>query len=251
MAPHSGVAESAANQPAWPLFPHVNSPVTPPPNTAPGAPARRPMTLGRHRHPRSGPTSSTVGNEVADPLAVALSYIQNLTDTGKIDRRGLLQLRRYASGRAQCRHAGPATQPARRQAQRHQWSPKPHADAAPVAQPAQPRRKARGIQIRRVLEPVGSGPTACCCSSLLTSLIDWALGGTDSSIDAPAPHALAAQGPRLACRFVHGDLHSVGRDPADRSSHADSLAWRLVEQSAATLGVLPLRERADDVTDRS
>jgi hypothetical protein len=228
-----------------------NSPVTPPPNTAPGAPSRAANDLG------SSPTPTQwadivvqLGNEVADPLAVALSYIQNLTDTGKIDRRGLLQLRRCIEG---ARSAGMLGQQLGQLAAKRGATSSGRQNLTQMLRQLLNQRsrdtQARGLQIRQVLEPVEVWADGVLLFSLLTSLIDWALSSTDSSIELRLHLTRWPLKARLACRFVHGDLHSVGRDPADRSSHADSLAWRLVEQSAMTLGVLPLRERADDVTE--
>jgi hypothetical protein len=55
---------------------------------------------------------------------------------------------------------------------------------------------------------------------------------------------------RLSCRFAHRSLELLGEDaePHPTSPGLDSLAWRLLEQTAITLGVLPLREQEAGIT---
>ncbi|TSB05815.1 hypothetical protein FNJ62_31500, partial [Streptomyces benahoarensis] len=55
---------------------------------------------------------------------------------------------------------------------------------------------------------------------------------------------------RLSCRFAHRPLDLLGNEPEarDASPGLDSLAWRLLEQTAITLGVLPLREQDSGIT---
>lgn len=228
-----------------------NSPVTPPPSSAPGAPSRAANDLGTSPTPTQwADIVVQLGNEVADPLAVALSYIQNLTDTGKIDRRGLLQLRRAIES---ARSAGMLGQQLGQLAAKRAAPSSGRQNLTQMLRQLLNQRsrdtQARGIQIRQVLEPVEVWADGVLLFSLLTSLIDWALNSTDSSIELRLHLTRWPLKARLACRFVHADVHSIARDPSDRSAAPDSLSWRLVEQSAMTLGVLPLRERAEDITE--
>ena len=84
--------------------------------------------------------------------------------------------------------------------------------------------------------------------ALLDTMLDWALGAArsriDLTVDAPAWPAPV----QLHCRFVHRPADAAGNAAAvrDEGQAAESIHWRLLQQTAWTLG-LPLERRVDEV----
>jgi hypothetical protein len=79
--------------------------------------------------------------------------------------------------------------------------------------------------------------------------MDWALANTHSSVDLRLDLTPWPVKARLSCRFAHRSLELLGDDDhGDATPGLDSLAWRLLEQTAITLGVLPLREQEAGIT---
>jgi hypothetical protein len=93
--------------------------------------------------------------------------------------------------------------------------------------------------------------------ALLNALMDWALACTHSSIDLRLDLTPWPAKARLTCRFAHRSLDLLDEPRAvdaaperfiQEQSTLNSLSWRLLEQNAITLGVLPLRESIAGIT---
>ena len=110
--------------------------------------------------------------------------------------------------------------------------------------------QARGVQVRQSLKPVEIWADGALLFGLLNALMDWALANTHSSVDLRLDLTPWPVKARLSCRFAHRSLEllSDDTDPHATTSSLDSLAWRLLEQTAITLGVLPLREQEAGIT---
>ena len=190
-----------------------------------------------------------LGAEVAGPLGAALERIQDLSSTGQIDRQGLRALREAV---AQARAAGMVGQQLARLASGRLNASRERLHLTQMLRSVLAQRsretQARGIQVRQMLKPIevmGDGPLLF---SLLNALMDWALASTHSAIDLQLGLTSWPAKARLSCRFASrppefsAEVHSLVPRPQY------SLIWRLVEQTAIAMGVLPLREDESGVT---
>jgi hypothetical protein len=194
-----------------------------------------------------------LGAEIAGPLSAALERIHNLSVTGQIDRQGLRALREAV---AQAREAGMMGQQLARLASGRLRLARERLQLAQLLRSVLAQRsretQARGIQVRQMLKPVEVLADGALMFSLLNALMDWALASTHSSIDLRLELTPWPAKARLLCRFAHRslDLLEEPRGGAQPQAPATppSLAWRLVEQTALTMGVLPLREDKAGIT---
>jgi len=193
---------------------------------------------------------SEMGAEIAAPLTAALERINSLTSTGRIDKRDLRALReeveaarqigmigqqltRFASGRVRQTH------------ERLQLADVLNGTLAHRARETQ----ARGINVKPSLKPAEVIVDASLLFSLLNTTIDWALATAQSQIDFSIDIKSWPQHARLSCRFAHrpiDDLVDGAHAAAPRG--LDSLSWRLLEQTAWTMGLIVDRKDAPHVT---
>ena len=199
-----------------------------------------------------------LGAEIAGPLSTALERIQTLIETGQIDRQGLRQLHESV---AQARSAGMLGQQLARLASGQLSLTRERLHLTQMLRGVLTQRsgetQARGIQVRQVLRPIEVMADGALLFSLLNTMMDWALALTHSSIDLRLDLTPWPAKARLMCRFAHRSLDlleepRVGEAKPERGGHdlnaLNSLTWRLLEQNAITLGVLPLRESAAGIT---
>ncbi len=192
-----------------------------------------------------------LGAEIAGPLSAALEQIQNLATTGQIDRRGLRLLRRSVDD---ARTAGMLGQQLARLASGRLRLNRERQHLAQMLRSVLAQRsretQARGVQVRQSLKPVEIWADGALLFALLNALMDWALANTHSSVDLRLDLTPWPVKARLSCRFAHRSLDLLAEDdePPSSSAGLDSLAWRLLEQTAITLGVLPLREQEAGIT---
>ncbi len=189
---------------------------------------------------------SDIGSEIAGPLTSALERIHALTTSGRIDKAGLRalgdeiaaarqvglnaqQLIRFGSGRLR---------------QSHERVPL----AATVGAMLNHRSRetqARGIVLQPTLKPVDVIVDASLLFSLLNVTLDWVLGQAESQIAFNVDTKVWPANGRVTCRFLqrksatHNDAKaSSTRAPAEIDSSTHSLSWRLIEQTASTMGLL-------------
>lgn len=192
-----------------------------------------------------------LGAEIAGPLSAALEQIQNLATTGQIDRRGLRLLRRSVDD---ARTAGMLGQQLARLASGRLRLNRERQHLTQMLRSVLAQRsretQARGVQVRQSLKPVEIWADGALLFSLLNALMDWALANTHSSVDLRLDLTPWPVKARLSCRFAHRSLELLTDEPDrdDRTPGLDSLAWRLLQQTAITLGVLPLREQEAGIT---
>jgi hypothetical protein len=189
---------------------------------------------------------SQMGAEIAAPLSAALERINSLTSTGRIDRQGLRALRdevetarqigmigqqltRFASGRT------------RQSQERLQLADVLNA----VINHRSRQTHARGITLQPSLKPVEVVVDATLLFGLLNATVDWALNNAQESIGFAIEVKTWPPCARLNCSFVHRPIDELsdGHDAIAPAS-LDSLTWRLLEQTAWTMG-LPI-ERKDE-----
>lgn len=193
-----------------------------------------------------------LGAEIAGPLSAALERIHNLSVTGQIDRQSLRALREAV---AQAREAGMMGQQLSRLASGRLRLARERLQLAQLLRSVLAQRsretQARGIQVRQMLKPVEVLADGALMFSLLNALMDWALASTHSSIDLRLELTPWPAKARLMCRFAHRSLDLLEEsrgNAAPAPAAPPSLAWRLVEQTALTMGVLPLREDKAGIT---
>jgi hypothetical protein len=191
-----------------------------------------------------------LGAEIAGPLSSALERVHNLISSGQIDRQGLRALRESV---AQAREAGMMGQQLARLASGRLRLSRERLQLAQLLRGVLAHRsretQARGIQVRQALKPVEVVADGSLMFSLLNALMDWALACTHSSIDLRLDLTPWPAKARLVCRFAHRSLDLMDEQrSAEPPAALNSLAWRLLEQTALTMGVLPLREDASGIT---
>jgi hypothetical protein len=197
-------------------------------------------------HERWHELVAQIGAEIAAPLTAALERINALTNTGRIDRLGLRALRDEVEA---ARHAGMIGQQLTRFASGRLRQSHERLQLADVFNGVLAHRSretlARGITLKPLLKATEVIVDASLLFSLLNSLLDWALVNAQSQIEFTIDIKTWPAHARLTCRFAHrpiDELDDGARAVAPRS--LDSLTWRLLEQTAWTMGLLI--ERKDE-----
>lgn len=192
---------------------------------------------------------SEVGAEVAAPLTSALERIHGLIATGRIDKPGLRSLRDEVE---QARQIGMIGQQLTRFASgRVRQSPE-RVRLAEVLKSVLAHRaretQSRGIALKPTLKPADVIVDASLLFSLLNTTIDWALTNAQSFIEFTIEFKTWPVHARLICRFAHRAADEPS-DGAEVPAGLDSLVWRLLEQTAWTMGlILQRRDEAGKTT---
>lgn len=185
--------------------------------------------------------------EIAGPLSAALDRVQALATTGRIDRSGLRalsdeiqrarqismsgqQITRLASGRLRQTHERLALTDTLKD----------------VLTQRSRETQARNIHVKQVLRPAEVIVDASLLFSLLNTMLTWAMEHTRASVDFRIDIKNWPAHARLACRFPYrpADEHMNGAADAEMQAVLDSMTWRLVEQTAWTMG-LPIERKID------
>ena len=193
---------------------------------------------------------SQMGAEIAVPLTAALERINALTSTGRIDRQSLRALREEVEA---ARHAGMIGQQLTRFACGRLRQSHDRLQLADVMNGVLAHRaretQARGIRLKPSLKPAEVIVDASLLFSLLNTTLDWALANAQSQIDFAIDiktwpvHAL------LTCRFAHRPFDDLAESPdLAARSRLDSLTWRMLEQTAWTMGLLVSRQDESHLT---
>jgi hypothetical protein len=194
---------------------------------------------------------SQVGAEIAAPLTAALERIHVLTATGKIDRAGLRALRDEVE---QARQVGMIGQQLTRFAsgrvrQSHEVLQLEEVLKSVLALRTR-ETQARGIALRPQLKSARVIVDGSLLFSLLNATLDWALANAHAHIEYTIDFKTWPVHARLTCRFTH----RLADQPDDESVTSavqpslDSLTWRLIEQTAWTMGLLVDRKEASGLS---
>lgn len=213
-------------------------------------PPQQNSDLGANEDDRWHDLVFQVGAEIAVPLTAALERIHQLTATGKIDRAGLRDLRDDVE---QARQVGMIGQQLTRFASgRVKQSPEAlkleDVLKSMLAHRAR-ETQARGIELKPQLKPATVVVDASLLFSLLNTMLDWALSNAADRIDFTIDFHLWPERARLHCRFAHRPT-GQREDPLSPllPPRLDSLAWRLIEQTAWTMGLTVVRQDAGGIT---
>lgn len=185
---------------------------------------------------------SAFGAEIASPLTAALERINTLTTTGRIDRRGLRALREEVE---RARQIGMASQQLARLASGRVRQSHERVDLAQTLAGVLTHRsrdiEARGVNIawQPAVKPVEILIDAPLLFSLLNTTLDWALACARSDIALHIDFKPWPAHARLSCRFAHRPVDQLddGAPTPGEVSLLDSVHWRLLQQTALTLGV--------------
>ena len=183
---------------------------------------------------------SQVGVEIAEPLTAALERIHVLTATGKIDRAGLRALRDEVE---QARQAGMIGQQLTRFAsgrvrQSHEVLQLEEVLANVLALRSR-ETQARGIALKPTLKSARVIVDGSLLFSLLNATLDWALANAHAHIDFTIDFKTWPAHARLTCKFANRPADQIEDSVAlPVLPRLDSLTWRLIEQTAWTMGLV-------------
>ncbi len=189
-----------------------------------------------------------VGREIAGSLTTALERVHALTTTGRIDKAGLRALRDELDT---ARGAGMiAQQLARLSTERLRISrERLSLDGVLTDVLAHRRREveSRGLAVVPSIAQADVMADASLLFGLLNSLLDWSLAHARRTIEFSVEVKAWPSVARLGCRFEHRPPHDFepmagGTGLADE---LDSLTWRLIEQTAAAMGLVLTRTLDD------
>lgn len=187
-----------------------------------------------------------IGAATATQLTLALERIHTLITSGKIDRASLRALREEVDG---ARQAGMIGQQIARFAsgRLRQSHERLQLDDTLKGVLAHRHREtqSRGIVLKPSLKQAEVIVDGSLLFSLLNTVLDWALSHAQSNIEFRIDIKSWPQHAQLICRFAHrpADLISEHDRPPEPAA-LESLTWRLLEQTAWTMG-LPLDRRDD------
>lgn len=193
---------------------------------------------------------SQVGSEIAGPLTAALERIHVLTATGKIDRAGLRALRDEVE---QARQAGMIGQQLTRFAsgrvrQSHEVLQLEEVLKGVLALRTR-ETQARGIALKPQLKSARIIVDGSLLFSLLNATLDWALANAHAHIDFTIDFKTWPAHARLTCRFAHRPADQNEEEaPSALPPRLDSLTWRLIEQTAWTMGLVVDRKDVAGIT---
>lgn len=180
-----------------------------------------------------------VGAEIAGPLTAAIERITVLSSTGRIGAESLRDLRDEVEA---ARQAGMIGQQLTRFAsgrirQSHEVIQLGETVGNVLAN-RQRETQARGITLAPSLAAVDVVVDASLLFSLLNSTVDWAIANAASAIEFSVDAAEAAARVRVGCRFRQRPLdESIDGPHPTVPRSLDSLTWRLIEQTAWTMGL--------------
>lgn len=187
-----------------------------------------------------------IGAATATQLTSALERIHTLITSGKIDRTSLRALRDEVDG---ARQAGMIGQQIARFAsgRLRQSHERLQLDDTLKGVLAHRHREtqSRGIVLKPSLKQAEVIVDASLLFSLLNTVLDWALSHAQSNIEFRVDIKSWPQHAQLVCRFAHRPADQISEnDRPPEPAALESLTWRLLEQTAWTMG-LPLDRRDD------
>ncbi|HEX7439647.1 MAG TPA: hypothetical protein VF319_06065 [Caldimonas sp.] len=200
----------------------------------------------QHENERWHQLVSEIGVEIAAPLTAALERINALIATGRIDRAGLRALRDEVE---QARQIGMIGQQLTRFASGRVRQSHERLQLADILKNVLAHRtretQARGITLKPSLKPADVIVDVSLLFSLLNTTIDWALANAHSFIEFTIDFKTWPIHARIICRFAHRPADEPGDDSGqDVLPRLNSLAWRLLEQTAWTMSLVV--ERKDE-----
>lgn len=218
--------------------------------TAPATDATPPGVVAEVEQERWHRLVSEMGAEIAAPLTAALERINALTSTGRIDKKGLRALREEVEAARQIGMIGQqlARFASGRLRQNHERLPLADVLDSTLAHRAR-ETQARGINVKPLLKPADVIVDASLLFSLMNTTIDWALANAQSQIDFAIEMKTWPLHAVLTCRFAHRAVDDLADGvEAIAPVSLDSLGYRLIEQTAWTMGLIVERHDESHMT---
>lgn len=185
--------------------------------------------------------------DVAGPLTHALERVQSLAASGRISRHELRALREDVDTARQAVVIG---QQIVRLASGQARQVRERVDMSNALSGMLSRRgreaDTRGLHISRILAPVEVSVDPALLSSLIDTMLDWVFRRAHSAIELRIDMKTRPIRAELTCTFAERSSNGATRDrgAGEAASTNESLAWRLLEQTAATMGVALQRCRS-------
>ncbi|MFM8900409.1 MAG: hypothetical protein ACKOF9_10755 [Burkholderiales bacterium] len=216
--------------------------MTPSPSSAPQVDGGLAESQNTDQATRWRDLVNAVGEEISTPLTQALERVHALTTSGRIDRSSLRALREEVET---ARAVGIVAQQITRLASGRLRQSHERLDVAELLGNVLTHRareaQARGIVIKSRLQALPVIVDASLLFGLLNTLLDWALRHSKSEVNFTVEMLARERSGRLTCRFTPFAAEQLNDGAAVDVSRAklNSLTWRLLEQTAWTMG-LPL-----------
>lgn len=188
-----------------------------------------------------------LGSEVASALSSAMERVSALAATGRIDRDSLRALRDEID---LARRAGIMGQQVVRLGNGRVQLARERLDLSGLLRDALLQRAreidARGIEVRQVFAAAEVMSDATLLFSLLQTLLDWTFEHAVSRIDIKLDVKSWPSHARIAIGFLHRPPDEADNAPAatagGREARLDTMSWRLLQQTAAVLGLVLQRK---------
>lgn len=187
-----------------------------------------------------------IGSEVASALSSALERVHALAGSGRIDRSSLRALQEEIE---LARRTGIMGQQVSRLASGRVQVARERLNLTQLLREALQQRareiNARGLELRQAFAPAEVKSDATLLYALLQTLLDWSFEHTVSRVDLTLETTGWPRCARLACRFAHRPPDQVsdrGDDDRAGPERLETMSWRLLDQTARSLG-LPLQRQ--------
>jgi hypothetical protein len=186
-----------------------------------------------------------LGSEVASTLSSALERVATLAATGRIDRDSLRALREEID---LARRAGIMGQQVVRLGNGRVQLARERLDLTGLLRDALLQRSreidARGIEVRQVFANAEVMSDATLLFSLLQTLLDWSFEHAVSRIDMKLDVKSWPAHARISAAFSHRQPDAVDSGAAGEGDGArlNTMSWRLLQQTAAVLGLVTQRK---------
>jgi CheY-like chemotaxis protein len=207
--------------------------------TAPAAAARPPLVESD-----TAGLAGQLGSEVAETLSSALEHVDTLAATGRIDSHSLRALRDEVDRE---RRTGMLGQQLSRLASGSLQLSSERLDLGAMLREALRQRgreiDARGIELRQQLQPAEVVADTALTFALLHTVLDWAFEHACGRVDLTVDHQTWPPHARLQCSFAVLQPGAAAEHMLAPST-LDTLAWRLLEQTATALGLPVARHDA-------
>jgi hypothetical protein len=188
-----------------------------------------------------------LGSEVANSLSSALERVNALTASGRIDRTSLRLLREEIDA---ARRAGIMGQQVERLGSGRVKMARERLNLTALLRETLMQRSreisVRGLEVRQELSPVTVLSDATLVYSMLETLMDWCFAHTVGRVDLRLQVTGWPNVAHLSGSFLH-----CPPDEVDHGGKLDSMAWRLLQQTAVVLGLHLKRRQHEGRTDFS
>jgi hypothetical protein len=188
-----------------------------------------------------------LGSEVANSLSSALERVNALTVSGRIDRTGLRLLREEIDA---ARRAGIMGQQVERLGSGRVKVARERLNLTALMRETLMQRSreisVRGLEVRQELAAATVLSDATLVYSMFETLMDWCFSHTVSRVDLRLQVTGWPSLARLSGSFLH-----CQPDEIDHGAELDTMAWRLLQQTALLLGLNLQRKQREGRTDFS